>query len=305
MNITPQQILDAKARIQKRYRISECCNKIPWMPDDQLIEMIESVQKVGVLVPVVRYKGVVLDGRHRLVCADLSRKKITFIELSEIPGGSEAAYIIGLNFKRRDHLTKSQKAALAVEMLELESAKGKENRQKNLKQGNEAPDSPGPRAIGKKSSEIIAEQAGVSVETLEEAQTLKREEPELFQQVADGNKSVYAATKERKAKKEKTRAPEKPVSSIEQRFNALVDSFQLECATIPRGTSLSYPKDALRGLSEIIGNVKKYKKFINSWKKGKRKKCPHCIKGVATVNGHTVCCDKCMSGRAGLRLEDC
>jgi N6-adenosine-specific RNA methylase IME4 len=95
----------------------------------------------------------------------------------------------------RRHLTPSQKAALAVELAEHESRREKAGRrsQKNLLPALEPATLP---ARGERPRDAAARLAGVSARTIQDAQTVKDNDRELFERLKAGLVPAHRAAKE-------------------------------------------------------------------------------------------------------------
>lgn len=88
-------------------------NIFPLLPDDELQTLADDIRLHGLREPITLYEGKILDGRNRYRACTLTgiRPKIT-----QFTADSPTAFVISLNLKRR-HLTPSQRAAVAVEVL--------------------------------------------------------------------------------------------------------------------------------------------------------------------------------------------
>lgn len=86
----------------------------PRMTRDEFAELRESIQSIGLQEPIWTLNGQVIDGRERLrACVELGVRP-TFRERSN--GDGLAMFVVAQNLRRR-HLTSSQRAALAVDLL--------------------------------------------------------------------------------------------------------------------------------------------------------------------------------------------
>ena len=208
------------------YEIHPAALLSPAMTDDEYRELVSSIERSGLLVPIELYEGKVIDGRHRLkACEELGVDPETIdIELSD--DTTPVLYVCDLHQRR--NLSTAQRAAMAA-IREEELVKiGKAKRQQNLKQGDEVPEVTNSsfRENTGKSRKIAAEAAGVSENSVQVAAKIKKESPELFEEVKDGKKSLNKAAmelKERKAQEEPCK-PKPPKCGAEKvSCHALVD----------------------------------------------------------------------------------
>ena len=99
--------------MSKDYGIHRLARKIPSMSDDEYRKLKDDIRKHGLVEPITLYEDKILDGTHRAkACKELGIEPETTV----FDKGSPLAYVISKNVKRR-HLSKSQKAMLALELL--------------------------------------------------------------------------------------------------------------------------------------------------------------------------------------------
>lgn len=180
----------------------------PMMKPDEFKALKEDIAKNGVKHPVVLHEGRIIDGRNRYqACCDLGIDAPT----EEWDGvGSLVSYVWSVNGPRR-HLSKSELATVATEMLpmlqaeaEVRQAKGKSD---DGTSGGRGKKQTLPKELGKVSrhhGEAVAQAAklvGVNRQYVQEAKALKAEAPEVFEQVRSGEKTLPEAKREVAAKK--------------------------------------------------------------------------------------------------------
>ena len=93
------------------------CALLPAIPDDEYAELRDDIGAHGQYQPIVLLDGKVLDGWHRYrACAELGLEP----RIENFTGDEYAAltYVISMNLRHR-HLTASQKAAFAVQILPM------------------------------------------------------------------------------------------------------------------------------------------------------------------------------------------
>lgn len=188
------------------------CSIVPSMPADQFDDLKKDIAENGLREPIWLFEGCIIDGRHRYrACRELGIEPAV---RNWDGGGSLATFVFSLNVSRR-HLTQSQRAAMAVEFLELIEAE--ENHQANDNGRSVAnmppglwrcpncgdaqdsdveacatchePNDGGPR----KSRDRAAAATQVSSRYVGEAKRLKRDAPEVFKAVHDGKVKIPTA----------------------------------------------------------------------------------------------------------------
>jgi hypothetical protein len=109
------------------YEIHEAANLFPKLEEEEYQKLKEDIRRDGVQMPVVLSAGgSILDGRHRArACRELGIPVPTITWRGEFEGKSPVEYVWSLNGLRR-HLSKSQLAAVAAEMLPLLEKEAKE-----------------------------------------------------------------------------------------------------------------------------------------------------------------------------------
>lgn len=158
----------------------------PMMGESELAELTKDIEAHGQRVPIVTYRGEILDGRSRFqACAALGKLPRT-VEWDGV--GSPTEFAWSMNGSRR-HLTPSQKAAVAVEMLPLLEAEAKE-RQRLGKAIVPYPDAAGP------ARDHAAEITGASPRYVSETKRLKADQPDLYEQVKRGESTVPEAKRQ-------------------------------------------------------------------------------------------------------------
>jgi hypothetical protein len=97
----------------KDYEAHPIAELFPLLEGDELLEMVDSVRRNGLLHPIVTHEGKILDGRNRLRACELAEVEPTFIEWHG--EGDLVDWVVATNLQRR-HLTTSQRALIAVEL---------------------------------------------------------------------------------------------------------------------------------------------------------------------------------------------
>lgn len=207
-------------------KIHKAAKAIPEMLPDEYASLKADIESRGLIAPIETLNGQLLDGRHRFrACKELGIEPDT-VEVA-LNGMSPAEYVWSVNGIRR-HLTPSQRAAVAVELLpELKKAAGE--RQKEL--GRTHGEDPSGKISGRgESRDEAAALVGVNPHYVSDAQKLKAESPEAFQAVRAGRATLTQAKRDtteakREAKREVNAAKAMdttPIESLEGVFSTLL-----------------------------------------------------------------------------------
>jgi len=156
---------------------------VPELSPDEFAALRESIRAVGLLDPIVRVDGLVLDGRARLaICRELGIEP----RFDDQPEEKALGLILSRNLARRN-LTPSQRSVIAMRLYDAVSAEARAR----MVSGTSAAG----RLTGK-TVEVLGRVAGVSPRTMQHAVTVRKlHDPDLLAKVADGKMSVSAAAK--------------------------------------------------------------------------------------------------------------
>ena len=165
----------------------------PLMEPDDLEELIADIKAHGLLNPVVMHGGQVLDGRNRLLACHEAGIEPTTVEWRDVVKDghvSPVEWVIAHNLKRR-HLTSSQLAVIALDVLPLLEAEAKERmREGGRKKGGQP--FAYPRDEGKAASRL-AKQLGTNRTYINQVKKIQATAPELIEGIFAGTQSVPAA----------------------------------------------------------------------------------------------------------------
>jgi hypothetical protein len=172
----------------------------PMMAEDEIQALTAAIGANGLLQPIVRYQGLILDGRNRLLACEMAGIEPTFVEHD---GNDASAYakVVSLNVQRRD-LTAGQRALAAAKALEqMPERRGGDRRKGKV-----------PESGTLKSHAAIAQQFKVGKDAVQQARALLRHAPDLAEQVEARLLNItnayeeYLARKKQKAQQEKDKA---------------------------------------------------------------------------------------------------
>jgi len=110
----------------KKYRFHSACTVFPQLGEVELKDLAADIAINGLRNPIVLYKNKILDGRNRYLACRLSNVEPRF---AEFDGDDPIGWVVSQNLVRR-HLSASQKAVVALDLLPLleKEAKGRQRR---------------------------------------------------------------------------------------------------------------------------------------------------------------------------------
>jgi ParB-like chromosome segregation protein Spo0J len=98
-------------------------NLFPLMEGDDFAALVADIAEHGQREPIVLHDGLILDGRNRYRACERLGLAPQYCQWDGI--GSPTAYVISLNLHRR-HLTSSQRAVIALDVLPMLEAEARE-----------------------------------------------------------------------------------------------------------------------------------------------------------------------------------
>jgi ParB-like chromosome segregation protein Spo0J len=177
----------------------------PMMFGEDLGNLADDIAANGLMEPIVLYHGQILDGRNRLAACEMANVEPRFMEVDgELP--SATIYVLSKNLHRR-HLTTSQRAAIAAEIVPLLKEEAHRRKLSGLKNQQHASSTCFQANEDTKGSvaRIAAEAVQVGHDSVEKAIRVKRDEPEVFEQIKRGEVTVNEAVGERERSQERRR----------------------------------------------------------------------------------------------------
>jgi hypothetical protein len=181
----------------------------PMLDDADLGMLADDIRKNGLIEPIILHQDQVLDGRNRLAACKRAGVEPQFITMDDL--ASPVVYVLSRNLHRR-HLSVSQRAAIAADIVPMlqEEAKhrqGGSGRFGSMSIDDEPQDAetdttPKEIPVKGRSAEIAAKHLNVSPASVQRAITVKKSDPEKFEQVKRGEITVNAAADEVREKHE-------------------------------------------------------------------------------------------------------
>lgn len=167
---------------------------LPLLRGAEYDDLVASIREHGLLEPITLHEGAVLDGRNRLRACEEAGIAPRFVDWNG-EGGSPVTFAAEKNIHRR-HLTPSQRAAFALQYLDMLEEEARERQRKAAARTNAAlgrshdPDTvvaTRPEAQERRSRDKAAELTGASPRQVQRAKAIKRESETVLAEVAAGN----------------------------------------------------------------------------------------------------------------------
>ncbi len=168
--------------------------------------LIGSIKQYGLFEPILMWQGWIVDGRHRHMACLKADVKPTYEYLpDDMPFNVVRDRVVAANLMRR-HLTTGQRAMTAAVLATMTS-------------GARTDLEPRENSTEVKSNKEAADQLNVSDYSVKKAKAIKRDAPDLADEVSKGNMTLNAADKERRKRKglpEKTNAPKPKAVDLDE-----------------------------------------------------------------------------------------
>lgn len=174
-------------------------NFFPMMETEEFDALVLDVKENGLLEPIWIYQNQILDGRNRFMACAAAGIEPKF---REYIGDDPMSFAMSMNIERR-HLTPSQRACLAVELLPFyeQAAKERQIRKPDDFVMEKIPQQNGAARV------FAAEVTHVNPRYVSDAKMVKEESPSLFEEMKAGLIHMKEALSEvKKKKKQETRA---------------------------------------------------------------------------------------------------
>jgi hypothetical protein len=167
------------------------CLLFPKLTGPALDELAADIKDRGLIEPIVILNGQVLDGKNRLAACKIAGVKPRFVQWDG--DGSPIEWVVSMNLIRR-HLTPSQRAAVAHDLLPLLEAEAKERQRGSMGRGKKVAQEFATFSNGK-ASEVAARIARSNPRYVETIKRLAQQAPELVPKIRTGELSVPIATR--------------------------------------------------------------------------------------------------------------
>lgn len=166
-------------------------NLFPMMQIEEYQKLIADVKENGLVEKIILHEGKILDGRNRfMACGEAGIQP----EFETYAGKEPLKFVISKNMHRR-HLSASQKAIIAVDLLPMLEDEAETRKLATLKQFTEVEILPHRYEEGK-SRDFAGEMLGVSGRYVSDAKAIIDKMPDLKEKIASGEMSLQDAKKE-------------------------------------------------------------------------------------------------------------
>jgi hypothetical protein len=173
----------------------------PKMSPDEYANLKYDIYQHGQLVPIYTYDGQIIDGRHRYrATRELGLTPI----IEEYTGDSVAYFVIGMNLNRR-HLSVSQRASIALDVLPF----FEEEARARMQSGSTTGDTEAVIGTARDAAGKVMQVSGRSVAN---AKVVKELAPDLHEKVTSGEMTVNSALKEARNRPNADGSPRIPVA---------------------------------------------------------------------------------------------
>lgn len=178
----------------RKLRLHPACKLFPQLPKEELRQLAADIKANGLQNSIVLHEGQILDGRNRWLACKIAKVKPTFIEWKG--QGSPVAWVISENLVRR-HLTSSQRAVVALDILPMLEKEAGERQTSGKKLPEVSADGKG------KASQIAARLTKSNSAYVAALKAVSKTAPELIEKVRAGDLSVPDAKRLSEIPKEK------------------------------------------------------------------------------------------------------
>ena len=189
----------------------------PILEGDEFEQLKQDIKDNGQLEPIITYQGEILDGvnRYRAI-SELDGVEPLF---EEYTGIDPLRYVISANVRRR-HLTTSQRAILATELLPVLESEARQRKGKG-KTGSEDPVLVRDGQGYARATSQAAKEFNVSMPSVKRAKRIKEQAPERIPDIMVGKSSIRAIDQELRKKRaeEKRKAKQDKADLNERRGN--------------------------------------------------------------------------------------
>lgn len=181
--------------VSMKYQFHPVANIFPMMADAEFKELVADIKAHGLHEPIWLHEDQIIDGRNRYTACEQAGVAPEFVEWDG--EGSLVEFVVSLNLHRR-HLTSSQRAVVALDVLPMLEAEAKERQLATLKQNATVSQKVEQREKPNesKASDAAARLTGTNRQYVSDAKKIAEKSPELIEKVRTGKATIPQAKKE-------------------------------------------------------------------------------------------------------------
>jgi hypothetical protein len=171
-----------------QYSYHPACLLFPQVGKEELQEMADDIKENGLQNPIVLCDNQILDGRNRYLACEIADVEPRFVEWDG--AGSPVEWVVSENLVRR-HLTSSQRAVIAHDLLPLLEEEARERQRDAGRLAKKLAD----HKTNGKASQVAARIAKTNSAYVEVVKSIGAKAPELLDRVRSGSITVPDAKK--------------------------------------------------------------------------------------------------------------
>lgn len=175
-------------------KVHPAARAFPLLEGEEFESFVQDIKAHGQQAPIVFHGEVLLDGRNRWRACNKLGIEPRSVQW-EGNGSSATAYVISANLRRR-HLTPSQLATVAAELLPEFKKEAKERQREHGKTAPGKKANTPANSGGSEARDAAAAAVGVSHTYVDQASALEEKAPELFVRVKAGEITLSKAVRE-------------------------------------------------------------------------------------------------------------
>ena len=163
------------------------CLLFPQLGKQELQELAEDIRQNGLQNDIVLLNGQILDGRNRHLACKIAGVEPRFVEWDG--QGSPTEWVISQNLYRR-HLTSSQRAVIASDVLPLLEREAKQRQRRSPGRGKKVRKKFRTFSSNGTASEVAARLTKTNDNYVKAVKTIGKQAPELIEKVRNGTLTV-------------------------------------------------------------------------------------------------------------------
>jgi len=173
----------------RRPPLHPACKIFPALGQDELQELADDIAANGLRNAIVMYQKKILDGRNRWEACKIAGVEPRF---TEFDGDDPIGWVVSQNLVRR-HLTASQRAVVAYELLPILEREAKQRQRLSRGRGKKGRKELDTFSANGRSSKIAARIAKTNSAYVQTIKSISRTAPELVDEIRAGRLTVAVA----------------------------------------------------------------------------------------------------------------